>query len=111
MNSKNLHTVLIEKLVPGGLGLGRLTGGMVVLVGYVLPSERVVVREVIRKKDFISARLEEILTPSPDRTNPPCSLYGRCGGCDLQHATYNAQVLLKKEILTESLQRAAGDIF
>ena len=111
MNSKNLHTVLIEKLVPGGLGLGRLTGGMVVLVGYVLPGERVVVREVVRKKDFISARLEEILTPSPDRTNPPCSLYGRCGGCDLQHATYNAQVLLKKETLTESLQRAAGDIF
>jgi 23S rRNA (uracil1939-C5)-methyltransferase len=99
MGSKTLHTVLIEKLVPGGLGLGRLAGGMVVLVRYVLPGERVVVRERKRKKDFISATLNEILTPSPDRINPPCPLYGHCGGCDLQHATYNAQILLKKEIL------------
>jgi 23S rRNA (uracil1939-C5)-methyltransferase len=111
MNSKNLHTLFIEKLIPGGLGLGRLDNGMVVLVSYVLPGEKVVVREVNRKKDFISAKLLEILTPSPDRINPPCPLYGRCGGCDLQHATYKAQILLKNKILTESLQRAAGDIF
>jgi len=111
MNSTNLHTVLIEKLIPGGLGLGRLDNGMVVLVRYVLPGEKVLVREVKRKKDYISATLKEVLVPSPDRINPPCPLYGRCGGCDLQHATYNTQILLKKEILTESLQRAAGDIF
>lgn len=111
MGSKNLHTVLIEKLIPGGLGLGRLAEGKVVLVRYVLPGERVLVREVNRKKDFISATLQEILTPSPDRINPPCPLYGRCGGCDLQHTMYNTQIFLKKEILTESLQRAAGDIF
>jgi 23S rRNA (uracil1939-C5)-methyltransferase len=111
MDSENLHTVLIEKLVPGGLGLARLASGMVVLVRYVLPGERVVVREKKRRKDFISATLHEILTPSPDRINPPCPLYGHCGGCDLQHATYNAQILLKKEILAESLQRAAGYIF
>jgi len=111
MGSKNLHTVLIEKLVPGGLGLARLAGGMVVLVRYVLPGERVVIREKRRRKDFISATLHEVLTPSPDRVTPPCSLYSRCGGCDLQHAPYTAQLLLKKEILAESLQRAAGDIF
>ena len=110
MPPTNLHTVTIEKLVPGGLGLGRLTGGMVILLPYVLPGERVVVREVIRKKDFVSAALQQILTPSPDRITPPCPYYGRCGGCDLQHAKYNAQILLKKEILAESLQRAAGEI-
>lgn len=110
MNSGNLHTVLIEKLVPGGLGLARLTGGMVVLVRYVLPGERVVVRERKRQKDFISATLHEILSPSPNRINPPCPFYGHCGGCDLQHAAYNAQILLKKEILSESIQRVTGDI-
>ena len=111
MGSKILHTVLIEKLIPGGLGLGRLADGMVVLVRYVLPGEEVVVRQVRRKKDFITATLQKILTKSPDRINPPCHLYGRCGGCDLQHAAYTVQTRLKKEILTESLQRAAGKIF
>lgn len=111
MVSSKLHTVLIEKLVPGGLGLGRLADGMVVLVRYVLPGEKVVVRETARKRDFVNAVLHEVLTPSPDRIEPPCPYYGRCGGCDLQHAGYSAQTLLKKKIVIESLQRAAADMF
>jgi 23S rRNA (uracil1939-C5)-methyltransferase len=111
MPPKELHTLLIEKLVPGGLGLGRLDAGIVVLVRYVLPGEKVVVREADRKKDYISATLEEVLSPSPDRIKPPCPIYGRCGGCDLQHAGPAAQIRLKKAILVDSLQRAAGDIF
>ena len=67
MSKKDLHTLLIEKLVPGGLGLGRLEEGIVVLVRYVLPGEKVLVREVDRKKDYISATLKKVLSPSPDR--------------------------------------------
>jgi 23S rRNA (uracil1939-C5)-methyltransferase len=111
MSPGNLHTLIIEKLIPGGLGLARMAGGLIVLVRYVLPGERVVVREKRRRKNFLSATLQEILTPSPDRISPPCPFYGKCGGCDLQHATYNAQIILKKEILTESMYRGAGDIF
>ncbi|MBW2467189.1 MAG: 23S rRNA (uracil(1939)-C(5))-methyltransferase RlmD [Deltaproteobacteria bacterium] len=111
MPSKKIHTVLIEKLVPGGLGLGRLDEGIVVFVRHVLPGEKVVVRELNRKKDFVSAVLHEILTPSPDRIKPPCPHYGRCGGCDLQHVSYKTQIHLKKEILTASLLRAGNDIF
>jgi 23S rRNA (uracil1939-C5)-methyltransferase len=111
MPEKDLHTLLIEKLVPGGFGLGRLDDGIVVLVRYVLPGEKVIVREVARKKDYISATLMEVLSPSPDRIEPPCPIYGRCGGCDLQHAGPDAQIRLKKAILTDSLQRAAGNIF
>jgi len=108
---KNLHTLLIEKLVPGGFGLGRLKEGIIVLVRYVLPGEKVLVREANRKKNYISAVLKQVLSPSPDRITSPCPIYGLCGGCDLQHARPEAQILLKKEILAESLQRAAGGIF
>jgi len=111
MFRKELHTLVIEKLVPGGFGLGRLVDGIVVLVRYVLPGEQVLVREVKRRKDYISATLLDVVTPSPNRINPPCPIYGRCGGCDLQHAAASAQLHLKKNILLESLQRAAGDIF
>jgi len=111
MSRKELHSLVIEKLVPGGFGLGRLDEGIIVLVRYVLPGEKVAVRETARRKDYISASLLEVLAPSKDRIIPPCPIYGRCGGCDLQHAAASAQLHLKKNILLESLQRAAGDIF
>lgn len=111
MASSKHHTILIEKLVAGGYGLGRLSDGMVVLVHHGLPGEKVIVREVCRRKDFITGSIIDILAPSPDRITPPCPIYRHCGGCDLQHAAYRAQLCLKKKILTDSLQRAAGKIF
>jgi 23S rRNA (uracil1939-C5)-methyltransferase len=111
MPKKVLHTLVIEKLVPGGLGLGRLHEGIVVLVRYVLPGEKVLVQQTSRKKDYISAVLKEVLSPAPDRVEPPCPIYGRCGGCDLQHVGPDSQLNLKKAILTDSLLRAAGEIF
>jgi len=111
MPKKNLHTLTIDKLIPGGLGLGRLENGMVVMVRYVLPGEKVLVRTVAHKKDYIYATLKEILIPSSDRIEPPCPIYGRCGGCDLQHAAPAAQLLLKKTTLADSLQRVAAHFF
>ncbi len=111
MSKKKLHTLVIEKFVAGGFGLGRLEEGIIVLVRHVLPGEKVLVSEVGRKKDYIAAALKEVLGSSPDRIKPPCPIYGRCGGCDLQHAGPEAQIRLKKAILADSLQRAAGNIF
>ena len=107
MSKKRLHTVLIEKLVPGGLGLGRLTEGFVVMVRYALPGEKVLVRESHRKKNFMYGELAEILEPAPDRIKPPCSLFSQCGGCDLQHTNYRNQLHLKRAMLVDNLQRAA----
>ena len=44
-----------------------------------------------------------VLTPSPDRTHPPCPHFGPCGGCHYQHATYPAQLAVKQQILTNLL--------
>jgi len=110
MAEKKLHILRIDKLVPGGLGLGRLANGIVALVRYVLPGEEVLVCETEHKKDYINAALEEVLLPSPDRIEPPCPVYGRCGGCDLQHAGPAAQLRLKKIMLADSLQRSVPTI-
>ena len=56
MAEKDLHKIFIEKLVPGGFGLGRLDNGIVVLVRHVLPGEKVLVRAVSRKKDYILSK-------------------------------------------------------
>ncbi len=97
-------SVTIEKLIIGGLGLGRLPDGKVVLVPGALSGEEVVVAQVSGKKSFITARLIDVVKPSSFRTEPPCPYYERCGGCDFQHVHPARQAELKNLILQEQLQ-------
>lgn len=96
--------VTIEKLIYGGEGLAHHEGSTV-FVPFVLPSELVAVSPVERKKKFVRARVEKVLTPSPTRAVPPCPHFGTCGGCDYQHIPYEAQLAFKTEILRETLRR------
>jgi 23S rRNA (uracil1939-C5)-methyltransferase len=96
--------VRIEKLVYGGEGLGH-HAGQTIFVPFVLPEETVRLVPVERKKKFIRGRAQEILTASPDRTQPPCPYFTRCGGCHYQHIPYPAQLKYKAEILLETLRR------
>ncbi|MGD9949175.1 MAG: class I SAM-dependent RNA methyltransferase [Desulfobulbus sp.] len=100
------HTLTIHKLIHGGKGLGTLADGMVVMVAGVLPGETVTVRETKVLRGHKEAELVRIEEASPDRVTPPCPHYGNCGGCNLQHASYEAQLRIKREVLQESLQRA-----
>ena len=79
--------------------------GQVVFVPFTAPGE--VVRAVLteRHKTFARAKLLEVLTPSPDRVNPPCPLFGTCGGCATQHLTYAAEVRIKVGQIESALQR------
>ena len=94
---------VIDKVVAGGLGLGRLEDGMVVMVPYTLPGEEILVRAKRRKKKYMEAELLEVIEASPRRIEPPCPHFGVCGGCDLQHADYDYQLELKGNILREHL--------
>ncbi|MGH9735154.1 MAG: 23S rRNA (uracil(1939)-C(5))-methyltransferase RlmD [Candidatus Acidiferrales bacterium] len=96
--------VSIEKLIYGGDGLARHEGATV-FVPFVLPSERVTVEPLERKKDFVRARLVRVMDGSSERTSPQCPHFGTCGGCDYQHIPYEAQIRYKAEILRETLRR------
>ncbi|NLX17909.1 MAG: class I SAM-dependent RNA methyltransferase [Desulfobulbus sp.] len=100
------QTVVIEKVVAGGRGLGRLASGQVVLVPGSLPGEALTVRITQLYRGYAEAEIVQINETSPERVQPPCPYYGRCGGCDLQHAAYRAQLTIKQTILEESLKRA-----
>ncbi|NUR91740.1 MAG: class I SAM-dependent RNA methyltransferase [Nonomuraea sp.] len=84
--------------------------GRVVFVRHALPGERVVAEVTEETTRFLRADAVEILEPSPDRVVPPCPYAGpgRCGGCDWQHATLEAQRGLKAAVVAEQLQRLAG---
>ncbi|NAS21624.1 TRAM domain-containing protein [Herbidospora sp. NEAU-GS84] len=84
--------------------------GRVVFVRHALPGERVRARVTEETARFLRADAVEILEPSPDRVTPPCPFSGpgRCGGCDWQHASLEAQRRLKADVVAEQLSRLAG---
>ncbi len=80
----------------------------VIMVPFSLPGERVRARVFRNQKNFSEADLIEVLTPSPDRVDPSCPLFGRCGGCQYQHLNYEAQLVWKRQQVAELLQHMAG---
>jgi 23S rRNA (uracil1939-C5)-methyltransferase len=96
--------VEVDKLVYGGDGLSRVNG-QVALTPFVLPGERAQVVVEERKPGLLRTRLVEVRSPAPQRVEPPCPYFGRCGGCHYQHAVYEAQLEAKRAILIEVLAR------
>jgi 23S rRNA (uracil1939-C5)-methyltransferase len=94
----------IEKLVYGGDGLSRVDGE-VVFTPFVLPGEIVEAERAESRKHVQRTRLVRVDTPAPERVAPMCPVFGRCGGCQYQHASYEAQLQYKREILVETLRR------
>ena len=98
-------SVAIESIAAGGDGVGR-TNGLVVFVPRTAPGD-VVTAQISGKGHFARGALRSIVTPSPIRIEPPCPHYVRdkCGGCQLQHMTYDSQLVAKQLIVRDSLQR------
>src|ERR1035437_465115 len=92
------------KLVYGGEALGFHTGHTV-FAPLVLPGERALVEEVRRQKGVVFARPLRILQASPERIEPKCPYFTRCGGCQYQHVAPETQLGIKTEILRETLRR------
>ena len=85
--------------------------GRVVFVRHTLPGERVVVSVTEdRGGSFCRGDAVSVLSPSEDRVTPPCpvAVPGGCGGCDWQHASWDAQRALKAQVVAEQLRRLAG---
>ncbi len=104
----------ITTLTNLGLGLGRVSlpddpeSRWVVMVPFCLPGERVRARVYRNQKNFSEADLVEVLTPSPERVDPRCPLFGRCGGCQYQHFNYAGQLAWKRRQVEELLRHMAG---
>jgi 23S rRNA (uracil1939-C5)-methyltransferase len=99
--------VEVERILPGGMGLAH-AGGKTVFVSLAAPGDRLRVRVDREQGNVLFASIEEILTPSPLRIEPPCPYFGRCGGCDFQQLTYEAQLAAKAEMIRDCLHRIAG---
>ncbi|HJV47420.1 MAG TPA: 23S rRNA (uracil(1939)-C(5))-methyltransferase RlmD [Bacillota bacterium] len=94
----------IDGLTHEGDGVGRYAGFTLFVPG-ALPGERVKAKVLKIKKSYGYAKLLEVLEVSPNRQEPPCPIYHRCGGCSLQHMSYEEQLRQKKIMVEENLRR------
>ncbi|MGN0505347.1 MAG: 23S rRNA (uracil(1939)-C(5))-methyltransferase RlmD [Lachnospiraceae bacterium] len=107
MTKNQIVTMTIEDIGADGEGIGKVEG-------YTLFVKGAVVGDVIRarvlkaKKTYGYAKIEEMLTPSPDRVTPCCAVVGRCGGCQLQQLSYEKQLVYKAQKVKSCLQRIGG---
>jgi 23S rRNA (uracil1939-C5)-methyltransferase len=107
----------IEKQIYGGDGLARLPDrtsshetqgrGKAVFVPFALDGEKVEASLTVQKPGFARAKADAIVEASPHRIQPACPYFARCGGCHYQHAAYEHQLEIKKQILRETLRRTA----
>jgi 23S rRNA (uracil1939-C5)-methyltransferase len=98
-------SVAIESIAAGGDGVGR-KDGLVVFVPRTAPGD-VVTAQIAGRGHFARGALRNVVTASSSRIAPPCPHYtrDRCGGCQLQHMTYESQLSAKQLIIRDSLQR------
>lgn len=102
----------IEKLIYGGDGLSHLPAdengrGKALFLPFVLAGEKVEASISEHKPGFARGQAERIIEASQHRVPPPCPYFGTCGGCHYQHAGYEHQLEIKREILRETLRRTA----
>ncbi|MGE0385053.1 MAG: 23S rRNA (uracil(1939)-C(5))-methyltransferase RlmD [Gammaproteobacteria bacterium] len=92
----------VASLSHEGRGIAQIDG-KITFIDFALPGERVAIRHTRRRGRFDEARVETVITPSPDRVDPPCPHFGVCGGCSLQHLAPAAQIAHKQSVLLEHL--------
>lgn len=107
MQKNDLIELTIEDMSVDGEGIGKYEG-MAFFVKDAIVGDKIRARVTKLKKTYGYARVEEILEPSADRTEPRCALHKRCGGCQIQAMDYPAQLAFKEKKVRNNLIRLGG---
>lgn len=106
--SKNkTYRVEITGLTHEGQGVGKIDG-LVVFIDSSLPGETVEVKIVKQTKSYATGNLINIIKPSAKRVEPFCPVFDKCGGCAVQHMSYESQLEFKKDTVEQNLKRLGG---
>jgi 23S rRNA (uracil1939-C5)-methyltransferase len=98
------YDVAFEDLTHEGAGVAKIEG-FPVFVENALPDERGKIKIIKVKKGFAFGRLIELYEESKNRIEAPCPIYSQCGGCQLQHVSYEGQLVFKKKQVEQVLAR------
>lgn len=97
----------IEAIGSEGEGIAHVNG-YTLFVKDTVPGDRIEAKVVKTGKNFGYARCERIIEPSPDRIEPVCPISKRCGGCQFQHLSYEAELRFKQEKVFNCIKRIGG---
>lgn len=98
------ETASIQSVTHDGRGIAALEGKKVFVAG-ALEGEVVRFQRRKSRRNFDEAELLEVIEPSPERIEPHCDAFGRCGGCVMQHISIEQQREIKSQVLKDNMQR------
>jgi len=107
IKKNEIYDIQIDAQGSEGEGIGRIDG-FTVFVKNAVEGDVVNAKILKVNKSFAFAKIEKIITPSPYRSEPKCSVYNRCGGCNFMHISYEKQLRLKNKRIFDALTRIGG---
>lgn len=107
VQKNDILDVTFEDLSHEGSGVAKVDG-YTLFVPEVLPGERASIKVLKTKKGYGYGKLLNLLETSSDRVQPPCPIFDKCGGCQLQHLSYEGQLRQKRKTVKETLARIGG---
>jgi 23S rRNA (uracil1939-C5)-methyltransferase len=106
VNKNERLNVLVEDLTHDGSGVAKVEGYPLFIPG-ALPGEEVEIQVGKTLKNYGFGRLINVKKASPDRVDPPCHVFPECGGCQLQHLSYEGQLVQKRKTVRDVMDRIA----
>ena len=107
LKKNDVVEITIDDLTVEGAGIGRHEG-MAVFVPRALPGETVAVKIIKLTKSYAVGRMINLSRPSAERGTPFCPVFEQCGGCTLQHLSYDAQLAYKSRYVQQCFKRIGG---
>lgn len=94
----------IDSLSHDGQGVGRYQG-FAIFVPHAVPGDQIRAEIITVQKNYARGLITKIIASSASRVNPACSIFPACGGCQLQHLSYQEQLEFKRQVVVEALAR------
>ena len=107
LQKNKTYRAVIEGYSSEGLGIARIDG-QVAFVHRAVRGEEcdILIMKVLKNVAF--GKVTAIHTPSPERREPDCPYYGKCGGCDFRHMSYEEELHAKRQRVQDALSRIGG---
>ena len=107
MKKNDLITLDITAVSSEGSGIGRFEG-LAVFVPNTSVGDKIIAKILKVKSNCAFGKIEEIITPSPSRIKPDCSVFSKCGGCVYRHISYKEELKIKQQRVEDAIKRIGG---